>query len=289
MIPLLLHTGQAPGLHWTPHLDIVLLCLVLLTAYFYVITELRPRLSDAGRVRRRQVALFVAGVVSLYFLAGPPLHDLADKYLLTAHMFEHMGYMLIVAPLFIAGIPAWFWQALLRGRRVQRVARFMTHPLVVLATVNGTLLLAHLPGAVHLQLDNELFHFVVHAGLLGAGFLMWWPILSPVPEVPRFSEPVQIGYLFVQSILPTVLASFVTFADSVVYQPYAEAPRIWGISAITDQQIAGGLMKVLGSLVLWTFMGVAFFRWYQRERAQEQPPRWPEVERELEELGLTRR
>jgi putative membrane protein len=107
-----------------------------------------------------------------------------------------------------------------------------------------------------------------------------------MPELPRLSYPGQLVYLFVQSILPAVVASFITFADRPVYEFYANAPRMLGISAIDDQQMAGGLMKLVGSVVLWTFMSVIFFKWYNREEAAEQEPRWEEVEAELQELGL---
>jgi putative membrane protein len=97
-----------------------------------------------------------------------------------------------------------------------------------------------------------------------------------------------MGYLFLQSILPAVIASFITFADRAVYEFYADAPRIWGITPLDDQQIAGGLMKLIGSIILWTFMTVIFFRWYSREQAAETDPHWDEVEAELQELGLQR-
>ncbi|MDP2673747.1 MAG: cytochrome c oxidase assembly protein, partial [Dehalococcoidia bacterium] len=81
--------------------------------------------------------------------------------------------------------------------------------------------------------------------------------------------------------------SFITFSEGAVYEFYGEAPRIWGLSPIDDQQIAGGLMKLVGSLILWGFIGVAFFRWYQAEQRASQSPGWPEVEAELDRLGLS--
>jgi putative membrane protein len=112
-------------------------------------------------------------------------------------------------------------------------------------------------------------------------------VLSSVPELPRMSYPAQMAYLFLQSLLPSVIASFVTFADRAVYSFYAEAPRLWGISPIADQQIAGGIMKVVGSLIIWSFIGVAFFRWYEQEQSQSGDPRWDEVEEELERIGIS--
>ena len=46
-------------------------------------------------------------------------------------------------------------------------------------------------------------------------------------------------------------------------------------------------MKLVGSLILWAFIGVAFFKWYAREQAAAEGPSWQEVEAELKEMGLT--
>jgi putative membrane protein len=103
-------------------------------------------------------------------------------------------------------------------------------------------------------------------------------VLSTVPELPRLAYPIQMGYLFLQSLVPAVMASFITFSDRVVYQAYAEAPRIWGISPLADQQIAGGIMKMMGTIILWSFITVVFFKWYEREEGEARGPRWQEAE-----------
>jgi len=144
---------------------------------------------------------------------------------------------------------------------------------------------------VDLALNVHAFHFFVHVLLVTAALLMWWPILSPVRELPRISYPMQMGYLFLQSLLPSVMASFITFSDRVVYPFYAKAPRIWGIGPLADQQIAGVMMKLLGSLILWSAMGVVFYKWYEQHEREEREAisglKWDEVEEELDRLGLT--
>jgi len=149
--------------------------------------------------------------------------------------------------------------------------------------------LTHLPPVVDLGLHQHAFHLWLHVVLIATALLMWWPVLSPLPELPRLSYPLQMGYLFLQSLLPAVMAAFITFSDRVVYPFYAQAPRIWGLSPISDQQIAGLTMKLLGSLILWAFIAVAFFKWFEREEAGARGPRWEEIEEELDELGLTKR
>lgn len=287
----LLHIGAGgpSWLNWSVQTDVLLLCIALEWGYLYTVSRLRTRISDASPVKRSQVVFFSLGVLAIYAASGSPLHDLSDTYLASAHMLQHILLMLVAAPLLIAGMPGWIWQALLRVRGAMPVARVLTNPLVALALFNTTLLLTHMPSVVDLQLRQWWFHLFVHSGQVGAGLVLWWPILSQVPELPRLSYPLQMGYLFLQSLLPSVAASFVTFSDGVVYSVYAEAPRIWDITPITDQQIAGGVMKLMGSFILWSFMTLAFFKWYAREEAEAQGPRWEEAREELNQLGLTTR
>jgi cytochrome c oxidase assembly factor CtaG len=281
--------GGVEWLDWHIHADVVLLCATLLAAYFYTINVLRPRLSDAGRVRNTQVVLYCLGVLAIYVATGTPIHDLSEQYLLSMHMVQHLMLTLVAPPLLIAGMPGWLWQAMLSGRWVLPVARVLLHPLVAFGVFNFLIVITHLPFVMDYALREHWFHFVVHAGLVGSAMMMWWPVVGGIPELPRLTYPYQMAYLFVQSILPAVIASFITFSETAVYDFYEQAPRIWHISAVEDQQLAGGIMKMSGTLILWSFIGVAFFRWYAKEEAEAQGPAWSEVEEELRELGLEKR
>ncbi len=285
----LLHIAGYEWLDWDANLDVVALCLLLEAVYLYAVIYLRPRLSNAGGVKGSQMALFTLGVLTIYAATGSPLHGLAETYLLTAHMLQHLLLTLVAAPLLLAGVPVWVWRAILRTPGAMPVARVVTQPVVAFAVFNASLLLFHLPPTIDLQLRVHAFHFFVHFALTASGLLMWWPILSPLKELPRLSEPLQIGYLFLQSLLPAVMASFITFSESVVYSFYEEAPRLWGLTAVDDQQIAGGSMKLLGAIILWSYMTVVFFRWYARTEAEEKEPDGDDVEAEPRELGLESR
>ncbi len=278
--------GGVEWLDWHLHPDVVLLCVVLLGAYFYAINVLRPRLSDAGRVRNSQVVLYSLGVLTIFAATGSPIHDLSEQYLFSVHMTQHLLLTLVAPPLLIAGVPSWLWQAMFTGRRVLPIARVVLHPLVTFGVFNSLIVVTHLPGVVDYALREHWFHFVVHAGLVTSALMMWWPVLGGTEGLPRLTYPYQMAYLFVQSLLPAVIASFITFSQTAVYDFYAAAPPVWGISAVEDQQIAGGVMKTVGSLILWSFIAVAFFKWYAREEAEARGPAWSEVEEELRELGL---
>jgi putative membrane protein len=274
---------------WHLHGEVLLLCAVLLGGYFYAITRLRPRISDAGRVRHSQVVYYCLGVLAIYVSAGSPVHDLSEGYLLSVHMFQHLLFTLVAPPLLLAGIPAWLWQAILRPPAILAVAKVLVSPLVAFGVFNFLIVVTHLPHVVDYALEEHWFHFLVHGALVGSAMMMWWPVMSYVPELPRLSYPLQMAYLFVQSLLPAVIGSFITFSRTAVYEFYERAPRIWGLDPVEDQQIGALVMKLVGSLILWAFIGVAFFRWYAREEAESRGPAWQEVEEELEEMGLTHR
>jgi putative membrane protein len=285
----LLHTGEYGLLDWSLHIDALLLCGVLLGGYFYAIRWLRPKVSDAGRVKRPQIIYYTLGVAVIYLAAGSPLHDLAEQRLLSAHMFQHVLFTMVAPPLLLAGTPGWLARWLLKSTGLTAVTRFLTRPVAALIVFNAILVVTHLTLPVDLALRYHALHFFVHVVLVASALILWWPVLSPMPEIPRLSYPFQMAYLFTQSLLPVIVASFITFADRPVYRFYAEAPELWGISAVEDQQIAGGVMKVLGSLILWGFITWAFYRWYTGERAKEREPYWEDVQTELEEMGISPR
>jgi putative membrane protein len=216
--------------------------------------------------RRRRRTLFTVGMLTLWVGSTWPIHDLAERSLYSIHMVQHLAYTLVAAPLIVAGIPAWMWRDLLRPRPVAVVFRFLTRPVVALALFNGLLLFTHWPEVVTAAVGSEWIHFGLHVLLFGSAIVMWWPVLSPLPELPALTPPAQMLYLFLQSLAPTIPASFLTFGHTLLYPVYGTFPRVWGLSALDDQLIAGLVMKLIGGLILWGFIAVIFFNWYARER-----------------------
>jgi putative membrane protein len=91
-------------------------------------------------------------------------------------------------------------------------------------------------------------------------------------------------YLFLQSVVPTVPASFLVFAESPIYRFYNDSPRLFNVSVLEDQRIAGLLMKLGGGALLWAIIAVLFFRWHSDEEAADrQDRRWRDLEREIDD------
>jgi putative membrane protein len=167
------------------------------------------------------------------------------------------------------------------------VVRFVTRPLIALVTFNAVIVVTHWPVLVNAAVTSEPTHLGLHVVLVGAALMMWWPVVDPLPEFARLQPPGKMLYLFLQSIVPTVPASFLTFADSPLYAAYVEAPRLWGLSPVTDQMIAGLIMKIVGGLLLWFAIAFLFFKWYASEQSTEpNTVAWDDFERELEVWDL---
>lgn len=253
-----------PAFH--PHLDVWLLLGSVWIAYLLATKAHEPATPAERAERPRRITLFSLGMATLWLASGWPMHDLAEGYLYSMHMVQHMLYTLVAAPLLVAGIPAWMWRKLIAPRAVFVPFRFLTRPVVALIVFNGLLLFTHWPEVVRASLGSELVHFGLHVLIVGSAVVMWWPVLSPLVELPALSPPAQMLYLFAQSLAPTVPASFLTFGHTLLYPEYGAFPRIWGMSALTDQLVAGLTMKIVGGLILWGFIATIFFRWYAREQ-----------------------
>lgn len=210
----------------------------------------------------RQKASFGIGLSLILAVSVWPVHDVAESALYSVHMVQHTIYTLVGAPLLVAGIPASALHRLLARRPVYAVIRFVTRPMIALAFFNVVVILTHIPAIVALAARSEPFHFGAHLLLVASALAMWTPVLSPVLELPHLSYPKQMLYLFLQSVLPVVPASFLTFGQTVLYPSYHGA---FGVSALTDMRIAGLFMKLVGSAILWGFIVAIFFRWYATE------------------------
>jgi putative membrane protein len=277
-----------PSIGWHPHYDVWALMGFLLVGYLVALRRWGPEHVSPGErpASRGQVWAFVLGVLTLLVAADWPIHDLAEERLLSVHMVQHLLMSLVAPPLLLAGIPGWLFRRLLRPQWLFAVVRQLARPIPALLLFNAFIAVSHWPVLLELALRSELVHFGMHTLLVGTALLMWMPVLSPVVEIPRLRYPGQMLYLFGQSIVPTVPASFLTFAGAPIYRFYAAAAPLIGVDPVIDQRIAGLTMKLVGGLILWGFIAVLFFKWHaQDELTGSDEPVWQDVERQANRMG----
>lgn len=238
---------------------------LLQVAYLLAVGPMREGYRWGPPVPTRQKVWFSVALWLVYLSEGTPLHVLAEHYLFSAHMIQHTLLTMIMPPILLAGTPAWMMRPLVKPRPLRFVARLLTRPAPALLLFNLIYSLWHVPIAYQSTLWWHGFHMVQHAILVFTAILMWMPIASPVEELPQLSDGAKMLYIFIAGVAQIAVFAVITFSDSVLYQFYADAPRIWGLPADWDQQIAGVIMKVGGMGVFIIAWGIIFFRWVARE------------------------
>jgi putative membrane protein len=265
------------------HLDVFVVLSALVIGYIEAIRRLGPRYAPSGQpfVTRKQRWQFGVGVALIFIPASWPLHDIAEDYLFWVHMVQHTLLSLVAVPLILIGTPSWLLRRIVRP--ILPVVRRVTRPLVATLLFNGVIAISHAAGYVNYTSSHELGHFAAHLLLFTVSAIMWLPVCHQLPELKPMSPPLRMVYLFGQSLLPNVPAIFLAFADNPIYRWYATAPRISGMSAVEDQQLAGAIMKIAGTTLIWGVIVVMFFRWYRATELEggTDELRWEDVEREL--------
>ena len=252
----LLHpVARIDWVRWTVHPSTVIGLAILAGLYVWASVRLKmePKLY--------QKICFFAGLLVIFASLNGPIHDLSDYYLFSAHMVQHLLITLLVPPLLLLGTPGWMLRPLLAHKPVARIARFVTRPMTCFVIFNVVIAVWHLPPMYNATLSEHGVHIGEHLMFMAAAVLMWWPFLSPLPELPRLSYPGQMLYCFLMIIPMSIVAVYITMADTILYPAYTSAPRIWGLSPIDDQQLGGLIMWIPGSIVFYIILTVVFFRW----------------------------
>src|SRR5216684_7948226 len=167
------------------HPSVLLGVAALAVLYLIGIRITRAQLS------RRCALCFAAALAMILLALNGPVDGLADDRLFTAHMLQHLMLSLVMPPLLLLGIPEELLRPILRHRWIRPIARRLTNPLVAFALYNGVLVWIHNPPIFEWMCRDEDFHVAVHILLMITGTVMWWPLLSPLPELPRLSYPAQ--------------------------------------------------------------------------------------------------
>jgi putative membrane protein len=225
--------------------------------------------SEERPVETRQIVFFLLGSLAALIALGPPLDDWSHFFFSSAHMLQHLILILVSAPLWIAGVPAWVYRPLVNNRVTNALFARLFNPVPAFLIATMINVIWHTTVAYNAALSNELWHTTQHVMFVGAGVLLWWPLLSKVPEWPRLSSPLQAVYLFLQTIPTGIIGAFLTYAGPL-YPHYEEASvRPWGIDLAEDQTIAGLLMWVGMNTIFLIIITIVFLRWAVREEESD--------------------
>lgn len=210
---------------------------------------------------RWRVLCFAGSVALLAFAFWTPLHHLGLHYLLSAHLLQNVILAEWAPLLAVLGVSPAMSGALTRAR----AARALTHPLVALPLWVANYFVWHVPAVYDAALRHQssLIH-LEHACYFGTGILFWWPLVQDTPR--RLASSVRVGYAFAAFVFAAPLGLLLALIPRAVYDFYVDQPtRVWGLSPLGDQQLAGATMASEQAIVLF----VVFAYWFRRFLVEE--------------------
>jgi len=233
---------------------------LLIAAAIYLRGWLRLRRHDAQRWDGLRLAAFWGGLGAIFLALASPIDVFADL-LLSVHMVQHLLLMMVAPPLvwlsnpllpMLRGLPrvirSWIAIPVLRAPLARDAFAMLTHPLVAWPIFAAAVWLWHAPVSYERALRDPSWHVAEHATFLAASLLFWYPVVQPYPSRPRWSRWLILPYLVFADVQNTVLSAWLAFATEPIYRHYSEVPSIAGWSPLADQQLAGVLMWVPGSV-----------------------------------------
>lgn len=252
------------------HPEVWLLVGFVIAAYIYAARIIGPVVVKAGPViTTKQRNAFIAAILLLWLGSDWPVHDLAEEYLYSAHMFQHMVLSYFMPPLILLSIPKWMFDAAFGSGKTRTIINWLAKPVIAGVAFNVVVMITHIPALVNQSVTNGGLHYSLHILLVTTALLVWLPICGPDLQLHLQSGGKMI-YLFLMSVVPTVPAAWLTFAEGAVYKHYDIAVRVWGLSVTTDQQVAGAIMKTGGAVFLWSIVVFLFFKRFSSGFVEEQ-------------------
>ena len=154
----------------------------------------------------------------------------------------------------------------------------VAHPVFAVVLYVGVIWAWHVPAAYDAALRHGAVHLLEHTTFVVAGTLYWWHLLSPIRARMRLAGMGPVVYMASTKVLVGALGMGLAFAPSALYAYYTHRPRVWGLSAISDQSLAGILMALEQSIVMGIALVVLFVNALaESEREQQRRERYESV------------
>jgi cytochrome c oxidase assembly factor CtaG len=258
--------------------DPVVWALLLGAGGFYVSMLRRVQRVTGKPVGPGHWLFYGSGLAVLFVALQSPVDAIGNQYLLWAHMFQHTLIADIAPPLLILGlrapvlplgVPRAVLRRTARGGRLGRFWAIATNPWVALPAWAAATWVWAVPAVFDYTSQHEWLHYFEHLTLFYTGFALWWLIISPLPSERRQPGVARLGYLGFSRAAAAFVCLPLTWLNHTLYPLYVDAPRAYGISALTDQRLAGATMCLIELLVFGIALSVVFVDLLARdERAQ---------------------
>ena len=255
---------------WSLQPQVILALALTAGVYWWRVRDLHRDRPLTGRDLARG-ASFAAGIGVLFVALCSPIDTLGEERLFSMHMLQHLLLADIAPILLLLGLTRAFMRpAVRRLRPVEEALGPFAHPLVALVALVATMWAWHLPTFYELALDHAWAHALEHAMFFTTGLAFWWFIIEPVPPRHRLTGPASVAYISGAKLLMGALGVVLAFSPNAIYDTYEEAPRTWGLSAVSDLNVGGVEMMLEQSLVLVVVFALMFSKMLVRSERDPQ-------------------
>jgi putative membrane protein len=213
-----------------------------------------------------RVACFFVAMVLLLAVTVSPLHMLAMEFLLTVHLLQNVVLAEWAPLLVVLALPPALAATIARPGFV----RFVTHPAFALPLWLANYMVWHLPWVYDAALErpDSMLH-LEHACYFLTGIAMWWSIVQDAPH--RLGAGVRAGLVFAAFVLASPIGLVLALIPKAIYGFYVHAPmRLWGLTPLADQQLAGVLMALEQAVVFFAIFAFWFLRFFEEEERREE-------------------
>jgi putative membrane protein len=262
-------THAHPHLHWT--FSPAILVPIGAYAWFWVRRFLDVRRTSGPRgAGFRQLIAFAGAIVTLLVALVSPVDRLGEDYLFSAHMVQHLLLGDIAPLLILLSLSRVMMRPLTRRlQSVERALGPLAHPATALIVWLALVYLWHIPALYNAALEHPTVHALQHVSFFTAGVLVWWPLIQPVPMRHRLAGMWTFGYIGTAKAGLAALGLYLTWTGTVAYSYYEHVPRIWGLTAVTDQNVGGAIMMIEQSVLLVSVLAVLFSRMLAQSEQDE--------------------
>ena len=248
-----------------------------LVVFIYVrrFREVRREAAEGDRAAARGAtwlhALAFAGcMLALLAALVTPIDGLGEDYLFSAHMFQHVLLGDIAPLLLLLSLSRVILRPVTRRLvGIERALGPIASPITAIVIWLGTMYLWHIPALYDAAIQHPLVHALEHLSFFAAGIALWWPLVQPIPMRRGLTGLQPLAYIAGAKGGLAALGLVLAWSSTAFYPFYEDAPRIWGLTAVEDQNVAGVIMMVEQSLTLVMVLVWVFVRMLARSEEEQ--------------------
>jgi putative membrane protein len=151
--------------------------------------------------------------------------------------------------------------------------RAITEPVPAQIFAGVVMIVWHLPALYDATLYSEALHVTEHLTFIGAGVLLYWPIVQSTSAQARWqlSPSIKLLYMLIATLPQDAVALALIFSRVPFYEYYTHAPRlVASLDPVVDQTVAGAVLMTVGKLTMSIAAIAAFARWFGAEHQADE-------------------